>query len=637
MVQKERTTIEVVRIAMESGIMARQVAEEVMEREMVAQATLTSYIVNELEMNYPKVSQLAELAGIDDIWVTDRTGNTILTNAGEGIVFDFGADPDEQAYEFMQLLQSDASQAVIQPAQARTLDGSVYKYVGVGGWSKPGIIQVGREGSALTELEQQVGVNPVITNLHNNLSDDVLFAAIISPEGKVSYATDEDYAGKGEFLNFVNQALVNQALDDQTKIVLETTFAGERVNLHLNILSNGQSFVIALSRNVLSQFLTITVVATVVGILLIVALVYYIVQRQFNRIKQLEHEMNRISQGEGDLTQSIQIQTRDEFGALGNAFNAFVGSIHAIVKEAQGATKASLGHAEQIHAQSEQTANISSEVTTSIREIASSASQQALNIEDGMVMVHNIAETIEVTNDQAQILKQTHHHIQQRQINGSQALRTLEQNMNSYQEQALNMSSNLQKLIKEMENVSEFVQLIQAISNQTSLLALNASIEAARAGEEGRGFSVVASEIRNLAEQSNAASEQIQNTMIGITSTMNRTTDEMNIVEQALNEQVNSVQETSIAFHNIENSLSDLTQLVTEIQGITSNLTENKDQLIVFMENSSAVTQQSAAGAEEMLASVEFQLEMIQNVAAQANELESTMLNLTRTVERFKT
>lgn len=555
----------------------------------------------------------------------------MLTNAGQDITFDFGADPEAQAYEFMSLLENDATTAVTQSAQERTLDQQVFKYVGVGGWNDPAIIQVGREGSALTELEHQVGIIPMVCDLQQSLPDNVLFTAILSDTGSISYSSDAEYANHETFNSFLSNAA---GTDERT---METTIHGERATLHYGKLSNGQAFVVALSGNVLTQILSITVWVTVIGAGLLIVLIYWIVQRQFRRIKQMEDEMINISKGDGDLTQHIQVTTKDELGSLGRAFNQFVDHIHAIVKQTKQVSKSSTQNVEQILMQSEQTAIVSGEITSSVREIANSASRQAADAEKSMQAVQGVAEEIQHTYDQAEKLESTQRSIKEKQVNGASVVQALEENMQVYQKQFNQVSINLRQLMEDLSGVYAFVNTIQEISSQTNLLALNAAIEASRAGEEGKGFSVVATEVRKLAEQSNRASESIKANMEKIATSMNQTANELNESEQALKEQMTQVEHTSKSFHEIETSLEGMIHLVEEVRAISTRLASRKDNLVAFMESTSAITQQTASGAEEVLASVESQLDMIQRVASKADELNRSMLDLMETVEQFRT
>src|SRR5690606_1957857 len=104
------------------------------------------------------------VSGLDEVWITDDKGQTRLTNMAPEVDFNFGADPEGQAYEFMDILSGKAKE-VSQAAMIRDVDGELYKFVGVSGWNEPAIVQVGRDGQMLLQLEEQVGVTPLIEQM----------------------------------------------------------------------------------------------------------------------------------------------------------------------------------------------------------------------------------------------------------------------------------------------------------------------------------------------------------------------------------------------------------------------------------------------------------------------------------------
>ena len=115
--EKGFTTLETARIGIENAIIARKTTESVMEKEMVGQAALLSYMYDKIPMNYKQAVEIAERAGIDEFWITNAQGQLVLTNAGEKIDFNFGGDPKNQAYEFMDLITG-KQKIVTQPARA---------------------------------------------------------------------------------------------------------------------------------------------------------------------------------------------------------------------------------------------------------------------------------------------------------------------------------------------------------------------------------------------------------------------------------------------------------------------------------------------------------------------------------------
>jgi methyl-accepting chemotaxis protein len=624
---KGESTVEIIRIAMENAITARKTAEDVMEKEMLSQAVLASYIVRDPAIKFPQVAELAQRAGIDEVWVTDATGQVVLTNAGEKIDFHFGSDPKGQAFEFMQLITA-GKKSIAQPAQQRTIDPKVYKYVGVGGWSTPAIVQVGRDGQILTKLEEQVGAKPLIDQLKNNMGSDVLFAAIVSKDHKVLHSTSKELEELGE----IKQLMA----DGQDKATLDSTISGLKATLHFAQLSNGQAVIVALSGEVLSSILSSSFIATVIGLIIIAAAVYLIIHMLTRRLRDLQSAMGAISQGQGDLTQRLPVGSQDEIGMLAVSFNQFSDTIQSIVAEVQMTARQTQVNAQEMSVLTEHTTTVSGEIGLSMNEIATAASRQASEVEGGMKSIHDIARLIQETEGQARDLDEKNVQIQHDQQVGTEAVRTLEHNMSEYKLRASEVSSNLSSLMSDIDGITEMAGTIQAISRQTGLLALNASIEAARAGEHGKGFSVVAAEVRKLSEQSTAASDRIQEILQIVIQSTERTKSVMALAGTTLLKQSDSVEHTSSAFYNIENSLQSMSQRIETIKGMTQAMSGLKDSLVSFIETASAITEETAAGSQEVLANVESQLLSFQNMSEKAKELQAMMSKLTGAVERFQ-
>ncbi|MCD1258418.1 methyl-accepting chemotaxis protein [Paenibacillus athensensis] len=627
--QKGLATVEAARIGLESAITARKTAEDVMEREMLAQAKLVSYVMDTQKLTFPLITDLAKRSGIDDIWITDGTGKVTLTNAGEKVDFSFGADKAGQAYEFMKLLDGSA-QAVAQPAQQRTIDPKVYKYVGVTGWNSKRIVQVGRDGERLTQLEEQIGAKQLLQQLYTKLDSEVLYSAVVDKDGKTLFSNDDAFTSAGSLKDFIAAGM------QQADIASEVgTYNQTKVRYYVTKLSSGQGLVLGLSQNLLSSILELMLAAVIAAAVLLGVIVFFIVHIQFKRLKELERTMVTISEGRGDLTRRLPVKTRDEIGTVAGAFNSFMNTVQSIVADVKTASQTSFQHTLDIHQAALATTAVSNEINHAIHEIADASSKQASGVEEGMRTIHGMADSIRETNDQAIELEQLNQTINSRQQNGAEAVQSLQEGMQRYSDLAQGVSGNLNELIEGIGGILEMSDLIQGLSRQTGLLALNASIEAARAGEHGRGFSVVASEVRKLSEQSNEASERIR-AILGTVMTSTETTKSvMSDAQEALERQFHTVGHTSQAFSDIAESLSTMNKLIATMRGMTQNLDTQKDHLTRFIEEASALTEETAAGSQEVLASVETQLQMFEQVSSQTTELKTLMDNLKNGVDRF--
>lgn len=630
--QKGQTLMEVAKLGIENAFIARQTAEEVMEKEMFAQATIIAYLF-EQGLTYDQAVQIAAKAEIDDIWITDDKGNTILTNAGPNVAFNFGSDPNQQAYEFMELITG-LRDKIAQPAQPRSVDPKVYKFVGVEGWASKRIVQVGRDGIRLTELENRIGAKPLIEALKANVSEDVLFSGVVAADGSLSYSSDEALT---ELDGAVKAALMQHLGEKQEGISrVRSSYQGNQADYYMASLSNGQSFIMAQSTEVLTHIRNIIIASTAGGLLIVGALLFFIVNRQFRRLHALQQAMTSISEGEGDLTQRLPVSSKDEIGQLSEAANRFIEKIHSIVIDVKQAAQSSKEDAAEIKDNAARTLELAKEMNATIHEMTVMSVKQSEEVEQGMIVLQQLATDIDDTKNNAHVLNEYNETVQEKQDKGFRAIDDLSAAMKQNAQVVGEVTEHLSRLKYDIDAIGEIAVTITGISQQTGLLALNASIEAARAGEQGRGFAVVAAEVRKLADQANVSSERIQELIGNVQHSAALTLSSMGGVEDSVKSQETSVEITADASASMKESLEATRSFIVKITESMDTIGQSKDSIVAFMESTSAMSEESAAGSEEVLAGVESQVNMFANVSTLAVRLDQLMNDLQAVVDRFK-
>lgn len=352
-------------------------------------------------------------------------------------------------------------------------------------------------------------------------------------------------------------------------------------------------------------------------------------------------EVNRIVKAmkltaEGDFTVTVSSKRKDEFKIMAANITDMIESVRSILGQVIAFGEEVKETAVKLSAVTDDMVESMNDVDTALDEVAKGVAQQAEDAENSYQQMLQFSDALQELTGQTTAMQQTSKQVMQAITMGSGQVSELTEKSKHAGASTENLILNIKDVQSQSENIGGIVDAIQEIAAQTNLLSLNASIEAARAGEAGRGFAVVAEEIRRLSEQSVVAGDKIQNLVGNIQESAKRTTECARETEMVLGEQNISIESTITIFERIAADVTDMTDTLKKIIEKMSEMLEDNERVLTAVQGMAAISEQEAASAEEMTATVNTQLTETQAMAAQAERLSEATEQLAELLRRFK-
>jgi methyl-accepting chemotaxis protein len=277
------------------------------------------------------------------------------------------------------------------------------------------------------------------------------------------------------------------------------------------------------------------------------------------------------------------------------------------------------------------------EIKSATNMISDAMTNQVDIINKTSAEIQELSASIDITVDYAEKLSDLSNEMAQEKENGTIVLETLEEKADQTGSSFKVVEETVSEIKDTAMKISAIVKMIEDISNQTSLLALNASIEASRAGEAGRGFSVVADEIRKLAEDSTKATVEITKSIEAIQNVSNKAVKTIENNGTTVDEIIDSVNQTSNVYYALSNQITELNELNIKIINSMDSMKTNKNAIIVQIDNIVTVSSKSSENVENIDQRMSGQKSKVNAIKDHAKELNEEFGDMENKLERFKT
>jgi len=391
------------------------------------------------------------------------------------------------------------------------------------------------------------------------------------------------------------------------------------------------------SATVRSEMIRLSLVAGIAAIALIVLISYLLRRRIIVPLMRFERFLGEVTEGnlQGRLKEN-DLGRRDEIGSIARSLRDMVAQLKEIVTGIRKTAAVTSAAADTLSSEAERAAEGANRIAESIQEVAAGAESQKDGMNRGAEVTRGILDGIITIGERTASISETADAATRKADSGNETIAGAIGQMGKIAETVDSSVQEVRLLVDQSADIGKMAEAISHIAARTNILALNANIEASRAGEQGRGFSVVAEEIRMLAQQSDATAADISAKVEHIRERIEKVMKRIDEGNREVQGGLHLVQEAGQAFEDIRSGISGIGDELKEMASAGQEIGARTEELAALVEQTEAISESSADRSQDVAEIADSQFNAVRRVADEMGELSQRVHELEKAVNRFK-
>lgn len=596
---------------------------------------------------------LSNKTEVSELNIVDNEAFTLYSNQDESVGYIYPED-----HSVMDIIRGEKD-IIIEDIRKSTIGDIHYKFGAVK--TDFGLVQIGINAENVMKIKENLGLKKAIQELINDESAEYVLA--------IDENFNTRYDSRGEITNFeftdeAKKKLNNKEVHNEITRDKESNkkiynvfipYTGDLTSLDKldSDISNSKEFkdsnkvnnffCIGLSMDSVEGAIKTNthqgIITSIIILAITLLLLYLFMNKKLSTpIGELNYLVDKISNL--DLTYDTSYEklqkNKSELGFMANNIDKMRGNLNSIIGNIRGDSGALLNFSEDIFVNTTEVSYSVEEVAKAVEELANGSNEQAQDCTSGYNKMNLLAERLDEAAKGSNLLGEYANKAAGINKDNAEVLKALKISIEENNQGVKMISERIFGLDEKSNSIKDIVATVNDIAEQTNLLALNAAIEAARAGDAGRGFSVVADEIRKLAEETHSATLVVEEIIEEISQDIGATRLEMDNVNSTLEQSNSVVEETLISFDAIQDSVEQILNQVNNLIESIRNVEKDKEEVTESIESITSIAQETSASTEEVSAAIEEQSANMEEISNMTEKLKEMAYSLEDIIESFK-